>query len=60
MDEKQIISKKTARMIYKPLEVFYGGEFVRGLGVSVVQNEEKSYSRLSNGTFGWGGRFLKK
>ena len=29
---KQIISKKTARMIYKPLEVFYGGEFVSGLG----------------------------
>ena len=41
---KQIISKKTARMIYKPLEVFYGGEFVIGLGVSVVQYDEKSYS----------------
>jgi len=55
---KQIISKKTARMIYKPLEVFYGGEFVIGLGVSVVQNEERSYSRVSNGTFGWGGYFF--
>ena len=55
---KQIISKKTARMIYKPLEVFYGGEFVSGLGVTVAQNEEKSYSRVSNGTFGWGGYFF--
>ncbi len=55
---KQIISKKTARMIYKPLEVFYGGEFVTGLGVTVAQNEETSYSRVSNGTFGWGGYFF--
>ena len=57
---KQIISKKTSHLIYKPLETLFDAEnqsTAMGLSVSVVIDESKIYSRESTGTFSWGGYF---